>query len=115
MAFKRNRNLKELIGSNCIKLGKLKPAKNTSTIGKYLPCLSKTDNLCCNQLTSTMTFTSQQTKRKFKIYHKINFKSEYLIYLMGCTLSNKQYVGKAETTFTIRLNIKKIPKTQTQY
>ena len=72
--FKRNRNLKELIGSNCI----------------------------CSQLTSTMTFISQQTKRKFKIYH--NCKSEYVIYLMECTLCNKQYVGKTETAFNIRLN-----------
>ena len=47
-----------------------------------LPWLSKTSNLCCGQLTSTMTFISLQTKRKFKIYHKINCKSEYVIYLM---------------------------------
>ena len=48
-----------------------------------LPWLSKTSNLCCGQLTSTMTFISLQTKRKFKIYHKINCKSEYVIYLMN--------------------------------
>ena len=47
---------------------------------------------------------SQQTERKFKIYHKVNSKSEYAIHLMECTLCNKQYVGKAETTFNIRLN-----------
>ena len=65
---------------------------------------SKTGNLCCRQLTSTSTFTSQQTKRKFKIYHKVNCKSEYVIYLTGCTLCNGQYVGKAEMAFNIRLN-----------
>ena len=47
---------------------------------------------------------SQQTERKFKIYHKVNSKSEYAIHLMERTLCNKQYVGKAETTFNIRLN-----------
>ena len=51
MAFKRNRNLKELTGSNCIENGKVKWAKNTFTIGKCSPCLSKTGNLCCSQLT----------------------------------------------------------------
>ena len=96
--FKRNRNLKELIGNNCIENGKVKRAKNTFTIGKCSPCLSKTGNLCCSQL----TFISQQTKRKLKIYH--NCKSEYVIYLMECTLCNKQYVGKAETPFNIRSN-----------
>ena len=51
-----------------------------------------------------MTFISQQTKRTFKIYNKVNCKSEDVIYLMECTLCNKQYVGKAETAFNIRLN-----------
>ena len=40
--FKRKRNLKELIGSNCIENGKVKLAKNTFTIGKCSTCLSKT-------------------------------------------------------------------------
>ena len=101
-AFKRNRNLKELIGSNCIEKGKVKRAKYTFIIGKCSPCLSKTGNLCCSQLTS-MTFISQQTNKN-KIYHKVNCKSEYVIYLMDCTLCNKQYVGKAETAFNIRVN-----------
>ena len=51
-----------------------------------------------------MTFISQQTKRKFKIYHQVNCKSEYVVYLMECTLCNKKCVGKAETAFNIRLN-----------
>ena len=62
-------------------------------------------NQYCSQLISTTTFISQQTKRKFKIYHIVNCESEYVIYLMECTLCNKQYVGKTETAFNIRLNI----------
>ena len=61
-------------------------------------------NQYCSQLISTTTFISQQTKRKFKIYHKVNCKCEYVIYLMECTLCNKQYAGKAETAFNIRLS-----------
>ena len=64
--FKRNRNLKKQIGSNCMENGKVKRAKNTFTIGKYSPYLSKTSQL-----------------------HKVNCKSEYVIYLMECTLCNK--------------------------
>ena len=103
-AFKRNRDLKELIGSNCIDSRKAKRAKNTFTIGKCSPCLSKTGSLCCSQLTSTIPFISQQAKRKCKIYHNVNCKSEYVIYFMECTLCIKQYVRKAETAFNIRLN-----------
>ena len=102
--YTRNRNPKELIGSNCIENGKVKQAKNKFTIFKCFLCLSKTGNLCCSQLTSTVTFISQQTKRRFKIYHKVNCKSEYVIYLMECTLCNKQYAGKAEIAFNIRPN-----------
>ena len=97
-------NLKELIGSNCIENRKVKRARNTFTIGKSSPCLSKTGNLCCSQLRSTTTFISQQTKEKIKIYHKVNCKSEYVIYFMECTVCNKQYVGKSQTVFNIRLN-----------
>ena len=71
-AFKRNRNLKEIIESNCIENGKVIRAKNTFTVGKCSSCLSKTGNLCCSQLTSTTTFISKQTKRKFKIYLKVH-------------------------------------------
>ena len=71
-AFKRNRNLKKIIGSNCIENGRVKRTKNIFTIAKCSPCLSKTCNLYCSQLPSTMTFISQQTKRKFKIFHKVN-------------------------------------------
>ena len=46
--FERNRNLKELIESNCIENGKVKRTKNIFTIGKCSPCLSKTGNLCCS-------------------------------------------------------------------
>ena len=103
-AFKRNRNLKELIGSNYIENGKVKRVRYTFTRGKYFLCLSKAGNICCSQLTSKATFISGQTKRKFKIYHKVNCKSEYAIYLMECTLCSKQYEGKVETAFSIRLN-----------
>ena len=78
MAFKRNRNVKEIIGNNCVENGKVKRAKNTFTIGNA-PHVYQGD-LCCSQLTSTATFISQQTKRKFKIYHIVNCNSEYVIY-----------------------------------
>ena len=98
-AFKRNRNLKKLIRSNCVENGKVKQAKNTFTIDKCSPCLSKPGNLCCSQLISPVTIISQQTERIFKIYHNFNCKSQYFIYLMECTLCDIQYVGKAETAF----------------
>ena len=52
----------------------------------------------------TYTFQSVQTKETFDIYHDVNCKSKYVIYLLECKLCKVQYVGKSETAFNIRLN-----------
>ena len=38
------------------------------------------------------------------IFHNVNCASSYIIYLIECIVCNEQYVGKAETSFNIRLN-----------
>ena len=53
---------------------------------------------------NTTTFKSQQTNKTWKIFHNTNSKTEYVIYLMECTIHNLQHVGKNETPFNIRLN-----------
>ena len=40
----------------------------------------------------------------FKIYHWINCKSSFVIYLLEWYICNIQYAGKSETPFNIRLN-----------
>ena len=87
-AFKRNKNLKEIIGSTRIENGKNKKFNIPSRTGKCTPCLSGTRTLCCNQVLTTNTFMSQQTKRTFNIFFNLNCKSEYVIYLMECILCN---------------------------
>ena len=52
-------------------------------------------SLCCTQVVNTITFES---------CHKLNCKTSFVIYLMECTLCKIQYVGKAETSFNIRLD-----------
>ena len=66
--------------------------------------LSQQQNLCCKQIVHTATFRSKQTNRIFHIYHNLNCKSKYAIYLLECTKCKIQYVGKAETEFNIRFN-----------
>ena len=53
---------------------------------------------------SSSIFKSQQTTKSCIIFYKVNCSSAYVIYLMGCTLGKKQYVGKSETSFNFRLN-----------
>ena len=62
------------------------------------------NHLYAVKIVNTKTFENYQTKRTFKILHKLNCKCSFMIYLMECTLCKIQYVGKAEKPFNIRLN-----------
>ena len=103
-AFKRNKNLKEIIGSTRIENGKVKKLNIPSRTEKCPPCLSGTRTLCFNQVLKTNTFMSQQTKLTFNIFFNLNCKNKYVIYLMECILCKMQYVRKTETAFNLTLN-----------
>ena len=77
--------------------------KNNHHSRKCVPC-NATRCLCCRQLISTITFKSNQTNKTFKICHRVNCKSSFVIYLLECHICNIQYVGKSETQFNITLN-----------
>ena len=40
----------------------------------------------------------------FTIFHQVNSKSDFVIYLLERKECHMQYVGKAETDFNLRLN-----------
>ena len=61
-------------------------------------------SLCCKQIVHTATFRSNQTNRIFHIYHNLNCKSEYVIYLLDCTKCKLPYVGKLEIEFNVRFS-----------
>ena len=57
------------------------------------------------QIVKTITkFKSQQIKKPWKIFDNKNFKTEYIINHMKCTISNLQYLKKNEKPFNIRLD-----------
>ena len=59
----------------------------------------------CNQVAATLCFKSYTNqKSSFKIYHNVNCKRNFLIYLTGCSLCRTEYAGKAETSSYIFLN-----------
>ena len=77
--------------------------KNKSKKQLYCrPCLTRRDYICCQQVLRTNIFTSYRTGETFKIFHQLNCKSSYLIYLLQCRIC-QQHVGKSETSFNIRL------------
>ena len=103
IAYRRNKNLGDIIGQTTIVNNKIQRQK-PKTQGKCQPCLSRINNLCCKQVTSTTTFTSQKTKKCYKIHHNTNCHSDHVIYLMECKKCKIQYIGKSEPPFNRRLN-----------
>ena len=72
--------------------------------GKCPPCSVNNRTFCCKQVISSSTFKSQQTNKSYTIFSEVNGSSACVIYLMECTLQNKEHIGKSETSFNIRLN-----------
>ena len=85
LAFRRNKNLRDIIGTNLIENGKVKRKFTNKIQGKCTPCLANNTNLCCKQVANRTTFRSNQTNRIFQIYHNLNCKSKYVIYLLEST------------------------------
>ena len=104
LAFHQNKNLRDTIVTKLIENSKVKRKFTNKIQGKCTPCLANNRTLCCKQIVPTTTFRSNQTNRIFQIYHNLNCKSKYVIYLMECTKCKIQYFGKAETKFNMRLN-----------
>ena len=104
IAFKRSKNLQEIIGGHTVKQGKVFKKSLVRLNGKYMPCSSTRPSLSCTQIVNTQTFMSHQTKRTFNIFYKLTCKSQQVIFLMECILCKIQYVGKSETPFNLRLN-----------
>ena len=94
--YRRNRNLKDLLGQTRISKNKV-VKKTEKLIGKCSPCLRRPDTKCCRHIVSTSTFQNRTGKRQYKIFHNVNCKSKNVIYLAHCKLcNNKPYVGKRE-------------------
>ena len=104
MAFKRNKNLQEIIGGHTIKNGKVFKIHSEHRKGKCEPSNTSKPPLCCKQVIDTSTFRSYQTQQIYTIFYKLNCKSKFIIYLKEYALCKVQYVGKAETAFNRRLN-----------
>ena len=103
IAFRRNRNLKQLLCKH--KLHNNKPIiRKEKKLGRCQPCLSRANNKCCKQMANTNHF-NRKNGRKFNIYHNLSCESNNVIYLIECTLCNyKPYIGKSEPATNLRIN-----------
>ena len=104
IAFKRNKNLGDILGSKNLSNSKVVRYKRSYTIKRCKPCTENISKKCCKQLKDTNSFKSTITGKEYKIFHDCNCLSKNLIYLMECSICNKQYVGKTQTTLERRIN-----------
>ena len=103
-SFQDKKKIKETFRGSRIENGKVKQFNVFSKSGKWTLYFSGAKNLCCNQMITTTSFTSQQTKWTFNVFFNLNCKSEYVIYLMEMILCKTQYHGKVETAFNLWLD-----------
>ena len=61
VAYKRNKNLQEIIGGHSIKNGKVFKAHSKRRERKFEPCNASKPSPCCKQLIDTSAFQSYQT------------------------------------------------------
>ena len=101
LAYRRCKNLRDLIGSN--KISNNKVVKPTRNPGECKPCLSRSDCQCCKQINNTNTFSSKTAKKTFNIRHSLNCKRSRVIYLMDCQKCGAQYVREQLKSSTGKL------------
>ena len=68
IAYRRCRNLRDLIGGNKLANDKCLKPKAKHTIKKCEPCRIKEGSLCCQQILDTNQFRSHVTGKSYKIY-----------------------------------------------
>ena len=90
LAFRRNRNLYDLLGCKNIVDGKLQRLPKKKKIGFSTKCFSKSGNLCYKQVVHTQSFKSNVTQKTYHIFRDLNCKSKLLIYLMECRICRIQ-------------------------
>ena len=84
IAFRKNTSLKQLAGTNTIRSNQkfLTPTQTTSA-GQCTPCYTG-QPFCCQQALKTKTFTSNQIRETFSIFHQVNCHSNCVICLLEC-------------------------------
>lgn len=98
VAYRRPKSLRDKLVSTKFK----EKAKEEDTNG-CKPC-GRTGCSWCRKIDSTTTFLDSKGERTFKIYHKLDCHSAWLIYMIKCKICKLLYIGKSEIKCNIRFN-----------
>ena len=104
LAFRRNKNLYDLLECYNIEDRKLQRQSKKNTIGFSTTCFSKSGNMCCKHFLHMQSFKSSVTHQTFHIFDDLDCKSKLLVYLMECRICRMEYVWKSKIEFNFKLN-----------
>ena len=103
LAFKRNKNLKDIIRGNMVFDNKKTLNLKKFNKGTCQPCFTRSINLCCKQLKTCSAFESAFNKSTFLIRHvKLRNLSDRVL-----PFRKSQYVGKSEYSLNLRMSTHK--------
>ena len=100
IAFRKNKSLKQLIGGSTIQNDKDIKKSSNKYEGKCTPYKSGIRSLCRYKTHIHVVANKMGGYLQFST----NCKSDFVIYLLEYKKCHMQYVGKAETDFSLRLN-----------
>ena len=96
VCYRRNRNLRDLLGQTRLTNGKIIRTKPTT--GRCTPCRGRSDAKCCAHVVNTNVFHDRTGQKRFTIRQKTNCRSKNAIYVAWCDkCQSEQYVGKLES------------------
>ena len=97
IAYRRPKNLRDLLVKAELKPAGLQPASGSSPCGTRC-CLT------CSHIQTGTTFRSATTNQAFNVRATATCKTRNVIYLIDCRKCRKQYVGETQNPLHIRLN-----------
>ena len=92
--YHQNKNLRDKNGDTTIENNKsVRKQKPILKSGHCKPCFSKKTTFVANK-SNQPQLKSNVTKKNYQVFHRLNCKSSYIIYLLECLKCHIQYVGK---------------------
>ena len=102
IGYRRPKSLRDILVGT--KLRGKTTGDHTNKMGSCGPC-NKPKCSWCTLINKTSTFTgTRQDGKVFDIFHTVNCRSTFVIYINECRICRLQYVGKSEKAFNLRLN-----------
>ena len=87
LCYRRNKNLRDIIGQTKLTNGKVVRTKLGERTGRCSPCRGRGDAMCCAHVVNTTFFTDRTGRKRFEIRQKTNCRSKNAITWHGAIVA----------------------------